>query len=142
MALTAVLLAGGIASCSDDWPADPAVIDALTDVHWRIDGYIDGHEVLDVVPGGHDAYLEFERGGEAGGNDGCAGFSYESYEVRAEEIRYPELRRIEAPLCPLPERHRHAYFSATSGRVEYELDGDRLTLVGDDGIGVVFITGA
>jgi hypothetical protein len=32
--------------------------------------------------------------------------------------------------------------SATSGNVEYELDGERLTLVGDDGIGVVFITGA
>ena len=142
MALTAVLLAGCIASCSDDGPADPAVIDALTGVHWRIDGYVDGEEVLDVAPGGRDAYLEFLPAGRVHGNDGCAGFSYESYDVRAHEIRYPDLRAMEAPLCPLPERHQDAYLSATSGKVEYELDGDRLTLVGDDGIGVVFISRA
>jgi heat shock protein HslJ len=138
VALLGALLLVGASACSDDGPADPAVVADLTDVQWHIAGYIDGDEVLEVVPGGRDAYIEFQREGRVHGNDGCAGFSYESYDVRAGEIRYPELRAMELPLCPLPERHQDAYLSASSGTVEYELEGDQLTLIGEGDLGVVF----
>lgn len=128
-----------VAACSDDGPADPEVVDALTDVRWRIAGYVDGDEVAEVARGGEDAYIEFRRDGTMQGDDGCAGWrTIERYDLRSTEIRYDGLIAMEGPLCSLPDQHQDAYNAIQGGNVDFELDGDQLTLVGDHGIGVVF----
>lgn len=123
----------------------------LVGTTWEVDGFADGQEPDDaamsmaVDPPG---IVRFEERGFVTGDDGCNGFGFGEtdgeateglrFEVDGDEVVFTGAPVRELQACPDLEEYVDRFWAALSGTVDWSIDADRLTLVGEDGRVVTF----
>jgi heat shock protein HslJ len=126
---------------------EPAAPEDLIGVEWVVTGFVEAGEAVDLEQPMREGLLVFGPEGFVGGNDGCnhLGYSESQDGVRsglAYDITDGTITYTGSPISTLigcnEEGFVERFHEVIVGSVDFELDGDQLTLRTSDGRGVVF----
>lgn len=110
----------------------------LTDTEWLLDTLVDGQAASSTV-GGYGGSIVFAPN-EVSGSDGCNSFSG-SYEIDGDTIRFGSLAQTLRG-CPEDVGRQSDHVHAVIGSdPAFAIEGDRLTLTGDDGRALIYRAG-
>ena len=123
----------------------------LVGTTWEVDGFADGQDPDDAAmsmaveqPG----IVRLEGNGFVTGSDGCNGFGFSTiegegtdgvrYEVDGARITFTGDAPSTLMACPDLDEYVDRFWATLTGTVDWSIDADRLTLVGEDGRVVTF----
>lgn len=124
---------------------------ALVGTTWEVDGFADGQDPEDAAMSmavDQPGIVRFEEDGFVSGGDGCNGFGRGApdadaqvglqYELDGDRVRFVGSPPTTLVACPDRDEYTDRFWAALAGTASWSVDGDRLTLVGEDGRVVTF----
>ncbi|WP_180891042.1 META domain-containing protein [Haloechinothrix aidingensis] len=103
---------------------------ALEGTRWVVDTVLDG-DVASSVPRDAEAHLTFAAGGEVRGNAGCNSLDAR-YSATGSRLDIEQVVTTNMSCGQHVDRFERTVLDVLSGEPSYEIDGDRLTLTGEE----------
>lgn len=128
-----ILGVGAASACGDDGGDADELVGT-----WVATAFRDADDTVVLDPPDGPGSLTFEVDGSVAGSDGCNGFGFDAYVVDTGELRFESPQFGTLVECLAGQEYVPRFRAIVDEPVAYELDGDQLTLTGDDGIGIVF----